>query len=116
MDTWFFTAREKWCGSCCTVPGYGNSEFQMHVIVGEVEDEGILGIVNTWIDLWQELHTQNALILNFTNNYMHLKLAVTVPGHSTTWTTPLFPCWPSVRAMAEFPELKLNLTLVGKEL
>ena len=26
------------------MPGYGNSEFQMHVIVGEVEDEGILGM------------------------------------------------------------------------
>ena len=66
------------------MPGYGNSEFQMHVIVGEVEDEGILVMeflshVDSCID-----NTQNALILNFTNNYMHLKLAVTVPGHSTT--------------------------------
>ena len=56
----------------------------MHVIVGEVEDEGILVMeflshVDSCID-----NTQNALILNFTNNYMHLKLAVTVPGHSTT--------------------------------
>ena len=56
----------------------------MHVIVGEVEDEGILGMeflsqVDSHID-----NTQNALILNFTNNYMHLQLAVTVPRHSTT--------------------------------
>ena len=31
--------------------------------------------VNTWINFWQEFHTQNALILNLSNNYMNFTQA-----------------------------------------
>ena len=48
------------------------------------EQSNISPLMNTWfsqcqqwINLWQDVHTQNAPTLNLSNDYMHLKLSVT---------------------------------------